>query len=256
MSFFLAATIGTWLDQTFAGFDMAVFQFFGNLQNEILNVISMIFTTMGSEIYIALFGLFGLVLIIFRRTRKYGMAIVLSIIIGTLLTNIICKPIVQRIRPYKTLQQIAEYLGWYKFAGMLVESDYSFPSGHTSGAAEIGMALCLCFASDRKWKYFWIPPLVAILVACSRIYLMVHYVTDVIAGFIIGIIAGIVGFIIAKLLTDLINRHADKKAAQTAVGPVKQKKEMFTSGQLTVTCIIVWLLIFTIAFIPVITGAN
>lgn len=247
MSFILAAaTMGTWLNETFSGFDMAVFRFFGSLHNDILNVISMIFTAMGSTVYVALFALFGLILIFFRRTRKYGFALVAAIIIGTLLTNVVIKPIALRIRPYNTLQGVADYFGWYQHAGMLAESDYSFPSGHTTGATEIGIALCLCFASDKKWKFAWIGPVTALLVGCSRIYLMVHYATDVIAGFIIGIIAGVAGFYISKALMKLFKKSPEKKISGKGI----------SSRHLAVTCIIAWLIMFTAGFIPVITAAN
>jgi len=252
MTMFLAsASLGVWLDQTFAGFDMAVFNFFGSLHSGIMNIISMIFTAMGATTYVALFALFGLVLIFFRRTRKYGFALVAAIIIGTLLTNVLFKPLFLRVRPYNSLQDVASYFGWYQHAGMLAESDYSFPSGHTTGATEIGLVLCLCFASDRKWKFAWIGPVVAVLVGCSRIYLMVHYATDVLAGFIIGIIAAVAAFYISKALTGLINNAIDSRRN------FKKKKHPAISGtQLAVTCLIAWLVIFCAGFIPVITAAN
>ena len=256
MSFFLAAaTLGTWLDQTFAGFDMAVFRFFGSIQNDVLNVIAQIFTTMGSVLYAVLFAVFAIVLCFFKRTRKYGLALVFAIAIGTIVVNVILKPMAFRIRPYNTLQNIPEYFGWYQSSGMLAESDYSFPSGHTAVAVEIAMALCLCFASDKKWKLAWIPPVAALLTALSRIYLMVHYATDVIVAVIIGVLAGIAGYFIGKALTGVINRALEKRAAKAGDSPGRKPRRLFTSGQLAVTCIIAWLVIFTIAFIPTITGA-
>lgn len=257
MSFFLAAGgLGTWLDQTFAGFDMAVFRFFGNIHNEVLNVIAQIFTTMGSVPYTVLFAVFAIILIFFKRTRKYGLALVFAIAIGTLAVNIILKPMAFRVRPYNSLQGISEYFEWYRLSGMPAESDFSFPSGHTTAATEIAMALCLCFASDKKWKFAWIPPVAALLTACSRIYLMVHYATDVIAGLIVGILAGIAGYCISKALSRVINRYLERRAVQKGRGSRRTSRKLFTSGQLAITCIVAWLVIFTVAFIPVITGAS
>jgi len=207
-------TLGTWLDMTFASFDYSVFSFLGSLHNNILTLIAQLFTSMGSTIYIALFAAFGFVLIFFRRTRKVGLAIVFAVAIGTLITNVVVKPMALRIRPYNTLQY--DELFWIKYqsAGMLSESDYCFPSGHTTGATEVAVALCLCLArSKKKWTRFVgiAAPFVAFFVGVSRVYLMVHYATDVIAGWIVGIIAGFAGWGIATLLYNLIFRKRDEQ---------------------------------------------
>ncbi len=55
-----------------------------------------------------------------------------------------------RIRPYNTLQEYADYMGWYNFAGAFSESDYSFPSGHTTAAFEMATALFLVFPKQRQ----------------------------------------------------------------------------------------------------------
>lgn len=203
----MAGTIGDQLNTAFHGFDMAVFRFFGNLQSDFLTALAKIFTAMGSTKYIILFAVMGLILFFFKRTRKIGLAIVFAVIIGTLLTNIIIKPAVLRIRPYNTLQGDPAYWAWYIGAGQLCESDYSFPSGHTTGAFEVAIALFLCHFSAKRKGVAWIFPVVALLTGMSRIYLMVHYATDVIAGMIIGIIAGILGYLIAKALSGAIKKR-------------------------------------------------
>ena len=109
---------------------------------------------------------------------------------------------VLRVRPYNTLQMSdfwAQFKNWYASVGSLSESDYSFPSGHTTSAVEVAVALCLCLTSDKKGRFAWIPVVIALGTACSRIYLMVHYPTDVIAGACAGTVAGICGFFISKL---------------------------------------------------------
>ncbi|MDO4529773.1 MAG: phosphatase PAP2 family protein, partial [Lachnospiraceae bacterium] len=171
----LAGSIGDQLNAAFYNLDMAVFHFFGGLQGGFLTTLAKIFTAMGSTKYVALFALMGLVMCFFKRTRKVGFAIVFAVIIGTLITNIIVKPAVLRIRPYNTLQGDAQYWAWYIGAGQLCESDYSFPSGHTTGAFELATVLFLCHFTEKKKGVAWIFPVVAILTGASRIYLMVHY---------------------------------------------------------------------------------
>ena len=130
------------------------------------------------------------------------MAVLFSMAIGTILTNLWLKPMILRVRPYNTLQMTdfwAQFKNWYAASGSLSESDYSFPSGHTTSAFETAVTLLLCLISDKKGKFAWIPPIIAVGTACSRIYLMVHYPTDVVAGAIVGTVAGIIGFLITKL---------------------------------------------------------
>lgn len=196
-------TLGASIDKTFYGFDMAIYKFFGALQCSFCTFIAKLFTALGDQNFIVGIAAFALVLCFFKKTKKYGIAMLFAIIVGTLLTNVIIKPSVLRIRPYNTLQQNAEYFAWYQGAGALSEGDYSFPSGHTTGAFEMAMAMFFVFRSDKKKKIAWIFPAIALCVAGSRIYLMVHYPTDVIAGIVVGIVSGAAGYFIMKLFNKI-----------------------------------------------------
>ncbi len=245
MSILLAGSIGELLDSIFASFDMAVFSFFGGIQSGFLTAIAKIFTAMGSTKYVALFGVFALVLCFFRRTRKVGLALLFAILIGTLITNIIVKPLVLRVRPYNTLQDIPEYWAWYLGAGSLCESDYCFPSGHTTGAFEIATVLCLMYATTKKKKIAWIFPLIALLTAASRVYLMVHYVTDVLSGIIVGVFAGVMGFLISRAICKALKgRPIDRKVDLTRIF-----KKGYSRKAAELTLFIVWLLIFGFSYI-------
>ena len=205
----LAATIGSMLDEKFFGLDTAIFTFFGNLQNGFLTIIAKIFTSFGDENFVIPVVVLALLLCLFKRTRKYGFAIVMSVAIGTILTNLWLKPMVLRVRPDHTLQHTdcwAQYKNWYAAVGSLSESDYSFPSGHSTSAFEMATAACLCFATEKKGKIAWIPPVLALGTACSRIYVMVHYPTDVMAGSLVGICAGVVGFLLALLICRIVSK--------------------------------------------------
>jgi undecaprenyl-diphosphatase len=198
----LVASLGDKIDAEFFGFDTAIYTAIGALQSGFMTIVAKLFTSFGDAAFVVPAMLLAVVLCFFKRTRKYGFAIVCAVVVGTLITNIVLKPMVLRIRPYNTLQMTdfwQQYSKWYKAAGSLSESDYSFPSGHTTSAFEMAIAVFLCFMSDKKRKIAWIFPVIAALVGVSRIYLMVHYPSDVVAGAVAGTVAGICGFLLAKL---------------------------------------------------------
>ncbi len=206
----ICLTIGDSIDKIFYGFDYAIFNFFGSIQNSFFNVLARFFTTFGDESFVMPMAILGVILMLFKKTRKYGFALTFAILVGTLITNVAIKPFVLRLRPYNTLQADAAYMGWYTFAGSLSESDYSFPSGHTTAAWEMATAMFLVFwkkdkdtGKDRR-KIAWIFPVIALCTMGSRVYLMVHYATDVLAGLIIGIVAGILGYLLMMLCMKLI----------------------------------------------------
>lgn len=116
----------------------------------------------------------AVILLFFKKTRRAGLAMAFALIIGLLITNVTIKPLIARIRPYVADPSIALIIP--------PESEFSFPSGHTSTSFECAFAL---FAYHKK------AGAAAIMFACiigfSRLYLMVHYPTDVICGAILGV---------------------------------------------------------------------
>lgn len=124
----------------------------------------------------------AVVLLCIPKYRKAGISIGVALGIGLLLCNVVIKPLVDRPRPYDYQLQ---YYG--KDIPLLIAklSDGSFPSGHTAACFE-GAGVLL-----GRDKRLGIPALViAVLVAFSRMYLYVHYPTDVLAGALIGLSLG------------------------------------------------------------------
>lgn len=129
--------------------------------------------------------------IIFKKTRKTGFSMGAALLIGLIIGNLILKNAFARIRPYDLNTVIQSELL------VSVLSDFSFPSGHTLASFEAATVLLI------RDKRFGIPAMVlAVLIALSRLYLYVHYPTDVLAGAVLGIgIAFLACFIIDKLYT-------------------------------------------------------
>lgn len=132
----------------------------------------------------------SVILLFTRKYRKVGLGMAFALSMGLLVCNIILKPGVARIRPYDFqmeyfTKEIALIAG-----GM---HDFSFPSGHTIASFEACTVLML---GNRK---FGIPATVlAILVAFSRLYLYLHYPTDVIASILLGTAFGFLGYALAQ----------------------------------------------------------
>ena len=170
-------------------FDLPILDWIqANLQCGFLDFIMPIITLFGDA------GIFwiacAVVLLIFPKTRKIGLGMGLALVMGLLVCNVTMKPLMQRIRPYDYQLQ-----HFQKVIPLLIEAqhDFSFPSGHTIASFEACTVLML---GDKK---LGIPATVlAILIAFSRMYLYVHYPTDVIASVILGTIFGLIGYFLSQ----------------------------------------------------------
>lgn len=182
-----------WINETFAGFDYFFMRIF-----HVLNVGSL------GDFFDFLFGsitklgddgifliLLSLVLIAFKKTRKFGAAMLGGIIIGALFTNLTIKPIIARPRPY--VDETSAFYQWWLDAGSHTESEFSFPSGHTTSAMA---AMTGLFFTSKNKKISWTAFLFAIVMGMTRIYLCVHYPSDVLGGLVIGFVAGLLAAII------------------------------------------------------------
>ena len=129
------------------------------------------------------------ILLLIPKTRKSGVYMAVALIADLIICNVILKPIVARIRPYSINQTVHLLVTPLK--------DYSFPSGHT--AASFASVSALYFAGRKRMAAGAL--IVSVLIAFSRMYLYVHYPTDVLGGLIIGLLCGwIADMIIQKVM--------------------------------------------------------
>ena len=188
-----------WLDNTFYGFDKWFFEIFHTLAKSCGVIFSPFFkfiTFFGDKGLAMIF--LGVIMLLFSKTRKAGLSALIAIAIGSIFTNLILKDAVARVRPYEASEL---YRSFWEFVQYKKFSSFSFPSGHATVTATTMMALFLCF--NKKWS--WGCLVFAFLMGLSRIYLTVHYASDVIGGLSIGAISGTIAyFIISALYNKLI----------------------------------------------------
>lgn len=178
--------------------DLSILDFIQtHLRNAFCDLIMPRITVLGNAG--VLWILLTLALLCIPRTRRLGITLTAALIMDVILCNGILKPLVARIRPYDINTAVR----------LLVArpTDFSFPSGHA--AASFTAVSALYFRRSK----LWIPSfIVALLISYSRLYLYVHYPSDVLAGIVLGIALGW----LAKLLTDRIFRRLDERKRKNA----------------------------------------
>ena len=130
----------------------------------------------------------SLVLLCFKKTRRTG-----GLVLIAMTVTLLC-----RLRPCNVFTDFP----------MLIArpTSYSFPSGHTSSSFAAALILTL-----RHKKVGWLAYIPAVLIAFSRIFLFVHYPTDVLAGILLGTLAALLTYFAAKAIQ---KRQAEKRTAQ------------------------------------------
>ena len=147
-----------------------------NLHNPVLDKIMIAITSLGNAglIWIAI----AVFLLFIRKTRKCGALMLVSMLLGLIIGNGVLKNLIARDRPCWIDTNIP----------LLIPNplDYSFPSGHTLASFE---AAVMIFLHNKKWGT--ISFVLAIIIAFSRMYLFVHFPTDILGGMILGTVTSI-----------------------------------------------------------------
>lgn len=144
------------------------------LRFEWLNPVMLFITSLadGGILWILL----AVLLLCFKKYRKTGSTMAVAMLIGYVITNLLLKNLVMRVRPYDAIAAIEP---------LVRASDWSFPSGHSTCSIAAGYAMY-----RGTPRYFGIPAIViAVLICLSRLYVGVHYPTDVICGALVGLFA-------------------------------------------------------------------
>ena len=185
-------------------FDWAIFQAVEKLWSPVMDMIMKVITLSGDAgaIWIVL----GLALLINKKTRKYGAVVICALLFSLLINDMILKNAFSRPRPYL-------FEGW---PGQFIypdivhrETSFSFPSGHTSSSFAAAAAL---WFSRKKWLI--IPTTIwAALIGFSRIYVHVHYTTDVLGGIVVGILYAVMAWFLINAVIKLWEKRKAKKAA-------------------------------------------
>lgn len=165
-------------------FEIGILDWIQTLRNPVLDVFMPLITKLGDGgiFWIAVTLLF----LILPKTRKTGCFMMFALLFDVVLCNVMIKPLVDRTRPFVVNPDIM----------LLITKPHeaSFPSGHT--AVSFTSAFALYFAGQKK--LFCGAVVLAILIALSRLYLYVHYPTDIIGGAVLGIICAYLGALVAR----------------------------------------------------------
>lgn len=156
-----------------------------NVRNAVLDPFMKLYTQLGNTGM--LFIVLGVLMLFFKPTRRAGLSALCAMLIGLIVVNFTIKPLVSRPRPWLVIEN---------FVNLVEEHDpNSFPSGHTNAA--FAFALAVCMSAPRRWMKVTAVCMAAVM-GLSRLYVGVHFPSDVLAGAVIGSLCGLAGAWVVK----------------------------------------------------------
>ena len=172
--------------------DSIVYNFISKFINNNLTYVVNFITFLGSATMVISITILALIIL---KNKRIGIFMALDLILITICQHIL-KPIFGRIRP--NILQLVE------------ETSYSFPSGHSLTAmAFYGFIIYLLYKSNLKYKklYITLISILILLIGLSRVYLGVHFITDVLGGFTFSLFYLIIYItLIKKFLKQNVNK--------------------------------------------------
>ncbi len=163
--------------------EMAILYAIQNLRTEFLDTAMVFISRLGNSGII--WVIIGLIMICFKKYRKSGIAVIIALVFCLVFGNGILKNIVGRSRPCWIDDSIKLLID--------IPKDYSFPSGHTFSS--FAAAISITFFHKKEGVAAFI---LAILIAFSRLYLFVHYPSDILGGIALGSVAAISGIFLVN----------------------------------------------------------
>ena len=179
----------------------AFFQLDGNIllwiqeyiRNDFLTPIFKFITHLGDEGYVWI--AIAILLLFIKNYRKVGLMVGGSLLGSLVFNNIIIKNIVARPRPYRMIEALTILIP--------EPGEYSFPSGHTSSSFAAGVVLYLMLP-----KKYGVPAMIlAFLIGISRLYVGVHYPTDVLGGMVMGTLLAVATIKITELIEKKMKKN-------------------------------------------------
>jgi len=164
-----------------------------HLHTNLLDKIMPLITYLGDKGFIWI--LIAVILIISQKYRKVGFVLLGALLLSTMLGEGILKHIIRRLRPCATIPA----------SKLLITKplSFSFPSGHTTSSFAAASVLSK-FIHKYKFAFF----ILASAIAFSRVYLYVHYPSDILGGIVLGLIC-------AKITIFYYNKLNDKSIVKS-----------------------------------------
>ena len=180
-----AKIAGEILEREPIALDVAVLHWIHSYSNHIFDMVFLFFTTIGDVKYILPITFLILVYLLYKKQHFNSMLLLFGVS-GAAISNIILKALFHRDRP----------AFWHS---LVTETGYSFPSGH----AMMSSALILCIIAmlwNTRWKWTAVilGGITVGLIGISRLYMGVHYPTDVVAGWSVSLVWVMIVLVILK----------------------------------------------------------
>ena len=177
-------------------FDFTILNFIReNIANPVLDVIMTFFTYCGE--WGLVWAVSIILCIIFPKTRKAGIAMAVSLLLTLLIGEVGIKHLVMRARPFTLNPDITLIIK--------APSGYSFPSGHTASSFAAAVSL---FIFHRRLGSAALA--MATFIGLSRVYMYVHYPTDVLCAMVLGTLIAFVGAFIADKAYEAVRRRISR----------------------------------------------
>ncbi|HCC34169.1 MAG TPA: phosphatase PAP2 family protein [Ruminococcaceae bacterium] len=156
-----------------------------SLHTPVLNNIMIFITSLGD--HGAVWIVISLIFLLFKNRRIYGLLSLISLALGALTGELLLKHLIARPRPFIQFETLTP---------LVSASNYSFPSMHTACAFAAAFIL---FKMNKKIGIAAYG--LAVLIALSRIYLLVHFPTDILAGVVLGTLCALAVWLVYKKFT-------------------------------------------------------